>query len=704
MSLLHRGFLYVAAAAAFAVPTLAPRQQGDAPAAPAQTAGSHISVAPMSAYQPDAIEFYLANDTLGYIRPGVKLKVNSVTVGADRKPVLDLSFTDSMDQPLDRYGKVTPGPITPGFVMGAWDPSVRYYIPYTGTVTNGVVTRPGADTKGTWTDLDIGHYKYQLSLAIPATHDVSKTVTIGMYAKRDMTGILDKNYVADNVFYDFRTDGAAVAPGTVWANMDVNKSCNRCHDALGDTPSFHGGARRNVKLCMMCHTNGFGTNGQANAKIFYHKLHMGEHLPSVVAGGSYVMDGDWSTVAWPGNNNRAPYDCTTCHETSAPEKDVWYTRPNRAACGSCHDDVNFATGANHAGGVQLDDSNCASCHQPQGDMEFDASIIGAHTIPEQSKQLKGLTATIVSVTNAAPGKNPTVVYKVANGDGSAVDATKLATFSPMFAGPTTSYTNPVNREDARAKATFDATTGNTTYTFQAAIPASAKGTFVFSADVYRNVNLKRGDGKADIAVRECAMNDVKYFAVDGSAVTPRRVSVDIAKCNVCHVQLGLHGGQRLTALECVICHNPQGDDSTYRPASAGNPESISFQRLIHRIHSGEELTQDYTIYGYHGSVNNFNEVRFPGDRRNCAKCHVTTAGANGGPVYSLPVLPAGIASVTTQRDYFSPQGPATASCLGCHDTRDAAAHAYINTAPFGEACGTCHASAGDWAVEKVHAR
>jgi hypothetical protein len=76
---------------------------------------------------------------------------------------------------------------------------------------------------------------------------------------------------------------------------------------------------------------------------------------------------------------------------------------------------------------------------------------------------------------------------------------------------------------------------------------------------------------------------------------------------------------------------------------------------------------------------------------------------------SLPVAStAGV--VTTLRDYFTPQGPGTAACLGCHDSKDAAAHAYLNTAKFpgstdpAEACAACHGTGKDWAVEKVHAR
>jgi hypothetical protein len=48
--------------------------------------------------------------------------------------------------------------------------------------------------------------------------------------------------------------------------------------------------------------------------------------------------------------------------------------------------------------------------------------------------------------------------------------------------------------------------------------------------------------------------------------------------------------------------------------------------------------------------------------------------------------------------------PAAAACLGCHSTVDAAAHAYVNTAPFGEACAACHGDDREFSVERVHAR
>ena len=44
-----------------------------------------------------------------------------------------------------------------------------------------------------------------------------------------------------------------------------------------------------------------------------------------------------------------------------------------------------------------------------------------------------------------------------------------------------------------------------------------------------------------------------------------------------------------------------------------------------------------------------------------------------------------------------------AACLGCHDSQAAAAHAFVNTAPFGEACAACHGPNADFSVDKVHA-
>lgn len=671
---------------------------GAGPLARGGSGGKQRSVVPAPAplkFQPTQMEAYLSADTIEYIRPGVVVTILAVTnVASGQKPVVEFTLADSTGLPLDRNGALTPGPIAPSFVLDQWNPDTRYYHALTTRTRNGLTT-PWVDTGGKFTDLELGHYKYTFGTAMPANLDATKTYTIAAQAKRTMTDIIGKDYYADNAFLDFRPDGAATS--APWGAMSVATTCNRCHDPL----AMHGNSRRDIRMCVLCHTNeNIDANGQSfSARVFFHKIHMGANLPSVKAGKPFVQGNDYSTVVFPQDIR----NCTTCHEKTAKEASIWYTRPSREACGSCHDDVNFATGANHPAGPQADDKACATCHQAAAD-EFDASIQGAHVNPLKSKQLKGLTATIVNVTNVAPGKRPTVTYSITNGDGTPVDGTKLNAFATILAGPTKSYTTYWRESGiatTKTPGSFDAAAGTTSYTCQSSIPADGTGTWTISADIYRNVNLKRADGKADIVVREAAFNPIKYVAVTGT-VTPRRTAVAVTNCNQCHETLALHGGQRRNTDECVICHNPVNTDGAGRPADQQPAEAISFQRHIHRIHTGENLTQQWTIYGGGGSASNFNDVRFPGDRRDCQKCHVANA-------YTLPLQQTGIAPVNTPRDYFSPQGPATAACLGCHDNPDAAAHAYLNTTTFGgtnlqEACATCHGVGKDWDVSKVHAR
>ncbi len=682
-----------------------------------------------AAYESSHKEFYLSADQTVWIRPGYVIKVNSVTIGADRKPVVDVNITDSAGQPIDRLGVLTPGPAGTSWIVAWWDPAKRYYTAYTtrsqtSPITGVTAIQAGTDTGGKYTDLETGHFKYTFGTALPAGFDMTKTTTIGIYGRRVMPAdVLDGKLYTANLEYDFRPDGAAVVDK--WDKINQATSCNNCHDPL----SAHGGSRQDVKLCVLCHqpqTVDPDTGNTVDMKVMVHKIHAGEHLPSVVAGTPYQIIGnaqslnDYSTVAYPQDIR----NCANCHEgTVAASKPtqaaVWYTNPSVAACGSCHDDVNFTTGAKHAAGPATD-ATCASCHTPQGSVEWDAGIKNAHVVPLKSAQLKGYKASIVSVTNVGPGKKPVVTFKLQNGDNTPVDpgyfkVTANGSVNIILGGPTSDYTNPGEaaagqpfRENASG-ATYNAANGTAVYTFTNAIPATAKGTYVLSIETRRAVTLNPAPtALTNPVINEGAPNVPFYVAVTGTTATPRRTVVSLAKCNACHDRLDIlfsHGNQRIAIEHCVICHNPNGSDIGRRAKPEDAPgESIEFARMIHRIHTGEELTQDYSIFGFSGTAASFNEVRYPGDRRNCLACHVNAAS------YALP-LPITNQPVVTERDFFSPRGSATAACTGCHDSRDVAAHAYLNTAYFpnaltvpAEACGTCHATGADFDVAKVHAR
>jgi OmcA/MtrC family decaheme c-type cytochrome len=666
---------------------------------------------PQAMYSKNQVEYYMKADELGYVRPGFHITVNSIEIPEDRRPLVDYSFTDDFGQPLDRLGQVTPGALAVNQILAWWNGETRYYTSYTtrvvtSPITDVTATQAAADSGGTWTDIEVGHSTYKFKTVLPEGYDVTKTHTLAIYATRNLTTLgLPKNYYA-NVEHDFRPDGHDVTE--TW-DKTTNAACNRCHDTL----ALHGGSRQDIKLCVTCHnpqTIDPDTGNTVDMKVMTHKIHRGEFLPSVEAGTPYIIIGnqqsvhDYSHVVFPQDIR----NCVRCHTPEATQNNVWYTFPSRAACGSCHDDIDWVTGANHPAGAQADDSACASCHIPKGDREYDASIQGAHTVPYRSTQLKGLNSEIVSVTNARPGQMPTVVFKIFEDDGTPVPPASFGSnLNLLMGGPTTDYAiNPIRqRADGAA---FD---GNmATYTFTTPVPADATGTWAFSIEARRDVNFTYPPPEGN-PVREGALNVVHYENLSGGMPEPRRVVVDLANCNTCHDRLVLHGGQRFNTEECVFCHNPNASDAARRPADQSPPESIDFKRMIHRIHTGEELTQGdpeacaadptapgcYTIYGFGGSANNYNEVVFPGDRRICEDCHT------GDSQQVLATLPPGRLPTETLRDWYTPQQPTAAACLGCHDSQAAAAHAFVNTAPFGEACAACHGPNADFSVDKVHA-
>ena len=215
-----------------------------------------------------------------------------------------------------------------------------------------------------------------------------------------------------------------------------------------------------------------------------------------------------------------------------------------------------------------------------------------------------------------------------------------------------------------------------------------------------------------MAVTYGAINKVVNFSVDGSAVQPRRMVVDINNCNQCHTMLSVHGTLRNQTQYCVLCHNPSNTDVRQRvnamnPADkALPPQGIAFDLMVHRIHTSENLkaeNKSYTIVGFGGSHNDFNDVHYPAmspqgttdDPRNCSMCHVNGSEQN---------LPTGLNAVTDPQGPLDPVQPVTAACTACHVKITTASHALANTTRLGESCEVCHGQSGEFNVAKVHAQ
>jgi len=261
----------------------------------------------------------------------------------------------------------------------------------------------------------------------------------------------------------------------------------------------------------------------------------------------------------------------------------------------------------------------------------------------------------------------------------------------VLAGPTTDY-GPEISEDAR---TAQGANGVYTWTFNASVPATAKGSYAIGIEGYRNFTILKGTKKEQV-VRDAGVNKVMTFAVTDPKPVPRRTVVTLEKCNDCHSNLSLHGGNRNTIEQCVLCHNPTGTDAARRPAAQGPPESIDFRSMIHKIHTGHELGAPYSIFGFGGTAIPFDHVGFPGKRNNCNMCHVNNS-------QQLP-LPATNTSVLDPRGPISPLGPESAACTSCHTSPAAAAHAQANTSALGESCAACHGLNSAFSVNKVHAQ
>ncbi len=489
--------------------------------------------------------------------------------------------------------------------------------------------------------------------------------------------------------YTFVPNGS---PVTTVRDVVGTAACNQCHDPL----KAHGGARQTIAYCILCHNPQASdpfTGNSLDMAVMIHKIHDGPNLPSVKAGGKYQL-ADAQGVSQNFSGTTFPRDiraCTTCHQ-QASQASNYNTCPHDTACGSCHDNVNFATGQNHPGGPQPDNNQCANCHVPQGNWEFDASVIGAHTIPSQSKQLGGVNFDLLRVDNTAAGGNPVATFSIKDNAGNPIPPPSMSHVALVLAGPSADYAQAVT-EDASG-AVQDG--GAYIYTFKYEIPKNATGTWTIGIEGTKTYTLNPGTD-LQMTQNQGGVNKLVSFSVDGGAVQPRRTVVTLQNCNSCHSSLSEHGGNRNQIEMCVLCHNPNATDSSERPASKNPPQAIDFRTMIHKVHTGNQLTTDYTVYGYQGSVNNFNGVTFPGDRRDCEKCHV-------GGSEELP-LAANLLPVVTPRDYITLTQPETAACLACHTEKSAAAHAVVNTATgLGESCAVCHGQGAQFSVDQVHAR
>ena len=146
---------------------------------------------------------------------------------------------------------MTPGALSISLILAWYDGGTRQYTSYTtrkqtSPITGDTATQAADRSAGRWQDLDIGHAIYTFKTALPEGFDLTKTHTLGIYATRDTTTSSAEELLRQRrVRLPSRRRGAS---REAW-DLASNAACNTCHNPL----SAHGGARQDVKLCVLCH-------------------------------------------------------------------------------------------------------------------------------------------------------------------------------------------------------------------------------------------------------------------------------------------------------------------------------------------------------------------------------------------------------------------------------------------------------------------
>jgi OmcA/MtrC family decaheme c-type cytochrome len=677
--------------------------------------------------------YYSDPAALAYARPGLAMKVISSAIDSNGVMTATLSIVDGKGIPLDPTGTTTPGAVSVACTMAVVPKGTNDFVSYTSfpvtsSTTGASATQVWFDETGTIKPTTGGNSIYTFGVVPSMGVDTTATHRVGCSGSRDLTNFGYKTYYASATL-DFVPAGGT--PATIH-QIVANAACNSCHYNL----NYHGGQNVGADLCVLCHTKVTSDPTSGNSLYFptmVHKIHMGENLPSVKGGGSYKIYGymgavsDFSTVAFPSDNGR----CETCHDPKygAAQATFNLTEPGMASCGACHDNVNFSTGANHGGIIQKDDSNCASCHIPEGDTPFDVSIKGAHINPsaliaDELYWVPGMIFGNLQVQNGVAGKAPAITFTLKDKAGNAISLSELSQspgrLAAVLAGPASDYgytsfaagqTNGYISETVTSGGSCDGS-GNCSYTFKHAIPANATGTYSIGLEGRRALTILPGTVSQQ-NTQYGAHNLVVNFSVDGSPVTARRQVVSLDKCNVCHTNLSLHGANRDRIEQCVMCHNPSETDAAVRGQAqdptdkATPPQAVDFAYMIHHIHGGADIKAytgaSYIVVGYGGSHNDFSDVRYPvmnssggtGNIGYCEMCHVNDSEQN---------LPVGLNAVTVPQSSVNPMPRTTADCTACHATESALSHAVGNTSSLGESCKVCHAPGADFAVSKMHAQ
>jgi OmcA/MtrC family decaheme c-type cytochrome len=531
------------------------------------------------------------------------------------------------------------------------------------------ITENGA--AGTLVDNNDGTYTYTFALDVANVTEpvpVSYVPTLTHRVSFEIRGFAPVR----NPVYDFRPSDNATTGLFTREIADID-SCNRCHENL----ALHGGARFELQECVTCHNPGSADANSGNTvdmTVMTHKIHYGEDLPSVQGDGNYCIYGFmdfihcYEDVIYPQDIR----NCSGCHDAdnpATPDASNWYEHPTDAACGACHDDVNFVTGENHGfdQGIPADNTQCIGCHASNPNSPIEVRQAHRRLAVEGAANYQ---FNIISVVFMGPGTAPVVNFSVTDPQNN--DAPyDLDNDAVLKASPLRFYVawNTVDYSNA-GKALVNSQPESTDVYDNGALQAMGNGDLTYRLTLSSVAPSATGSGVVTFegyvadSVGELPVTTAhKYFGItdDPMNPVPRRTSVDIDRCNDCHGLTARHDTRNDSIESCQVCHI--ADAARHDDPSLG---PMDMKQFVHRIHAVDD-------------------IRYPQRVSNCRACHTDdgfypVSAASG--VLATSINRGAITTDPTDNNRVTANG---AACGVCHRSADAALHMIQNGASF-DAC------------------
>jgi OmcA/MtrC family decaheme c-type cytochrome len=503
--------------------------------------------------------------------------------------------------------------------------------------------------------------------------------------------------------------GAAAAELVSQRLFVTADACKKCHGAPFQQAA-HASTYLDTRACVICHSP-LGVYGDimqednAYLPVLVHQIHAAIDNPAFE---EEIRGLGFGAVTYP----QEIADCVACHSNpsdlnlgTGDQIDHWKTSPSTDVCGSCHTNVDFATGENHAGGPQMNNDFCIACHKPTGapNPPVGANVTDAHdtapdavyhptpeNIPEFkvnldiTKPINGSYYTAgeapqvrVTLTDYATGiAVPSAVYTTPQGD-AGVKGGGLNVASVYVYGPR-ARSVPVLATGTITDPAFDSETDTPTQGHDLFVGGTDPlvttddGGFGYqllkipadmTAGTYM-VRVRIGD-KGRISDSNYRIESIAFTNIQiGTATAEEKVAgnppyepdmttvapfPDSSTCVDCHGTgtAPFHDARHAVVFDtdqCLACHDQSGNFA------------IPIANRVHAVHSANPEGDIYVINGGSISSRDWSDVTYPQNIQSPVTGHVADDG--------LP------------------------RCVGCHASGDVT----YKTLPYMAPCVGCHAN------------